>query len=588
MCIFANAYVYVQCCVYMSFFKMFAHNCCVCALCRMISKAVNLGADPLSLLRPPDVHSPASVRSDAAYSPGSSDLGRSCSKLTSSFVFVEKSSPALCRQATVVTQPVVMDLLPNEEKQALMYNVSYCGDDVYTLFVSNYRIMLIPPTEAIPELEIPLTSILDIKEKRLQNNFLNLDIKTKDCRFFQFVCSSPVSVLKLLNELVFGKHFFADLQHSTNVPDAVHVNVSEFERMSLCERFELNTTINRDFLLCETYPRVLVFPKNVSEEVLFGSAKFRDKSRLPVFSYVGGGGAIFRSSQPKSSILNRSVHDETLMKLMNIEYIIDCRPMLNAYANIANGAGVESLGNYHSGIELWFASIPNIHTVRDSWEKMFLLSQQLPTTGWYTGLEQTGWYDHISLVLRASSVLMDQVTKGKNVLCRCSHGLDRTPQVVSLAMLGLDPYYRTIQGFATLIQKEWISMGHRFATRFSLGTSPTDETSPIFFQFLESVFQLMTQNPTAFQFNEDYLVAILHQGVLSCRFDTFLYDCEKDGFEKKSKKNECWDTIWQHCHLFTNRSYINQIDDNPLTIEFHISQMRIFTNIWLKTKRTRI
>lgn len=54
-----------------------------------------------------------------------------------------------------------------------------------------------------------------------------------------------------------------------------------------------------------------------------------------------------------------------------------------------------------------------------------------------------------------------------SVLVHCSDGWDRTAQLTALSMLMLDPYYRTIKGFEILIEKEWVSFGHKFQQVFN-------------------------------------------------------------------------------------------------------------------------
>lgn len=44
-----------------------------------------------------------------------------------------------------------------------------------------------------------------------------------------------------------------------------------------------------------------------------------------------------------------------------------------------------------------------------------------------------------------------------------------------------------------LVQKEWADLGHKFEDRLYSGT---DEQSPVYLQFLDSVFQLTQQFPT--------------------------------------------------------------------------------------------
>ena len=57
-------------------------------------------------------------------------------------------------------------------------------------------------------------------------------------------------------------------------------------------------------------------------------------------------------------------------------------------------------------------------------------------------IEETGWLTHVRLVLKCSWECARSVQKGIPVLVHCSHGWDRTSQVVALAQVMLDPYYR--------------------------------------------------------------------------------------------------------------------------------------------------
>lgn len=62
-------------------------------------------------------------------------------------------------------------------------------------------------------------------------------------------------------------------------------------------------------------------------------------------------------------------------------------------------------------------------------------------------------------------------------------------------MMQLDPFYRTIEGFAILIEKEWCSFGHKFSHRIGHGDAnySDQERSPVFVQFIDCVYQLINQ-----------------------------------------------------------------------------------------------
>ena len=79
------------------------------------------------------------------------------------------------------------------------------------------------------------------------------------------------------------------------------------------------------------------------------------------------------------------------------------------------------------------------------------------------------------------------VHDGGNALVHCSDGWDRTSQICALAQLLQDPFFRTIDGFRVLIQKDFVGFGHMCRKR--LGTV----THQVSFQWKNSDF--LSRNP---------------------------------------------------------------------------------------------
>ena len=141
--------------------------------------------------------------------------------------------------------------------------------------------------------------------------------------------------------------------------------------------------------------------------------------------------------------------------------IADARPFFNATANALQGKGfenIDALGG-SSVVNIAFLDIQNIHVVRDSLHKLreHFSSSLISNESFYT----SRWTAHVASVLRGSLTIADSLNEGHPTLVHCSDGWDRTSQLTSLAQLLLDPHYRTIRGFLTLISKEFSSFGHK-------------------------------------------------------------------------------------------------------------------------------
>jgi len=114
-----------------------------------------------------------------------------------------------------------------------------------------------------------------------------------------------------------------------------------------------------------------------------------------------------------------------------------------------------------------------------------------------------------------------------------------------------------------LIEKDWVAFGHQFNVRHGyLGPKCEEkEQSPIFLQFLDCVHQLWVQNPTAFEFNMDYLKDLAYYSY-SGVFGTFIYN--NDAEREKHKANVNTISVWSYMFEFESK-YINKFYDKSKT-----------------------
>ncbi len=294
--------------------------------------------------------------------------------------------------------------------------------------------------------------------------------------------------------------------------------------------------LNENYALCPTYPTRLFVPTSATRAVIEGSAKFRSKGRIPVLTYLHKNkAAIIRCAQPLVGVSgSRSTYDEQYVDCLRratptagIIHVIDTRPHMNAIANKAGGKGYES-EKYYENIVFAFKGIENIHKMRGSLKHlMTTVATATSQDGFMSELNNSGWLKHVKAVMETSVAIMQCVLAGKSVIVHCSDGWDRTAQTCSLACLMLDGYYRSMQGFQALIEKDWLAFGHKFTDRCGHVDGDPNEVSPTFAQFLDCVWQLHHQFPQAFQFNEKYLVSI-HEHAYSCQYGTFVGNCERE------------------------------------------------------------
>ncbi|XP_035378000.1 myotubularin-related protein 3 isoform X2 [Electrophorus electricus] len=415
---------------------------------------------------------------------------------------------------------------------------------------------------------------------------------------------------------------------------------SEVDRMSFDTRNAWRISeINDKYKLCSSYPQLLMVPAWITDKELENVAAFRSWKRFPavVYRHQSTGAVIARSSQPEVSWWGwRNANDEHLVQsiakacavdsnsptrslangsfsrdyangpdLSDVEFdssmtnsseveslasqpqkllILDARSYAAAVANRAKGGGCEC-PEYYPNCEVVFMGMANIHSIRKSFQSLRFLCAQMPDpANWLSALESTKWLQHLSLLLKAALLVVNAVDRDhRPVLVHCSDGWDRTPQIVAMAKLLLDPYYRTTEGFQVLVETEWLDFGHKFADRCGHGENAEDlnERCPVFLQWLDCVHQLHRQFPCSFEFNEAFLVKLV-QHTYSCLFGTFLCNSGKEREEHHIQERTCsvWSLLRPAKRSFRNMLYSSH-SETVLHPACHVRNLMLWTAVYL-------
>uniref|UniRef100_A0A4W5R120 SET binding factor 1 n=1 Tax=Hucho hucho TaxID=62062 RepID=A0A4W5R120_9TELE len=355
------------------------------------------------------------------------------------------------------------------------------------------------------------------------------------------------------------------------------------------------STVNRMYTVCRSYPGLLIVPQSIPDSTIQRISRCYRQNRFPVVCW--------RSSRTKAVLLRSAgLHAKGVVGFFKSPNApsagtthtkrkwgsIRGSGRLSAYnpevgnrlsskeSPQPNGGPSEALFLRQQRAYLYIIGdkaqlkvtdsfqqwevvpieVCDVRQVKNSFKKLIkaCVPSSEPIMTFHRCLEESEWMCLLHRVLQVSVLVVELLDTGSSVMVSLEDGWDVTTQVVSLVQLLSDPYYRTFDGFRLLVEKEWLSFGHRFSHRGAQTlASQSSGFTPVFLQFLDCVHQIHLQFPMEFEFSQYYLKFLAYHYV-SNRFRTFLLDSDYERIElgvlyeeKGERKNpQVCKSVWDY------------------------------------------
>uniref|UniRef100_V5HPT7 Putative phosphatidylinositol 3-phosphate 3-phosphatase myotubularin mtm1 n=1 Tax=Ixodes ricinus TaxID=34613 RepID=V5HPT7_IXORI len=309
------------------------------------------------------------------------------------------------------------------------------------------------------------------------------------------------------------------------------------------------TELNAKYRLSDAMPKRFVVPRRLLDCTLEGLANYFHERRAVAWCWSHGNGAA----------LMRGASSDTGSEAGELERLGQLSQCLGSDVHLVR-------------LDL---ECPFVREIGSSFHKLQALCMPADEAEFleqeahfYGALEATRWLECLSGCLKvALGAARAMADKGRHVLLREQTGADLTCVVASLVQVLLDPYCRTQAGFQMLVDKEWVAGGHPFTDRLGhLGgvNGRAAEAAPVFLFFLDCVWQVARQFPSAFEFSETYLTNLwdcTHVGI----YDAFLFNSNRQ--RRHARRTRAYRNVWdwsgpesrlsaQDLELFQNPLYL--------------------------------
>nr|XP_008118156.1 PREDICTED: myotubularin-related protein 10 isoform X2 [Anolis carolinensis] len=318
-------------------------------------------------------------------------------------------------------------------------------------------------------------------------------------------------------------------------------------------------SVNEGYMISTCLPEYFVVPSSLADQDL----------KLYSHSFIGRRMPMWCWNHSNGSALVRMAHIKDSLQQRKIDQRI---------SNAVTRSHPQRSDVYKSDLD---KALPNIQEIQSAFLKLKQLCVNEPfeetEEKWLSLLDNSHWLEYVRLFLKHSAELVYMLdSKRVSVVLQEEEGRDLSCCVASLVQVMLDPFFRTMVGFQSLVQKEWVMAGYPFLDRCN-HLKKSDKESPLFLLFLDCVWQLLEQYPSAFEFSEAYLT-ILYDSTRISLFGTFLFNSPHQrvkqstefaiskniqlGDEKGLKFPSVWDWSLQHTArdrmLFHNPWYIGK------------------------------